>query len=289
MVPGRTPRSEGVRWVVRDDADGIGADAASCTVMEPLYAPVTASIEALFASMDWRVNVHGVHNLPAEGPGVLAVNHISYLDPLVVVAVAHRRARYVRFLGKQEVFRSRLIGPLLRQMQHVPVHRGSDRGRALTAAAELLHAGELVCLYPEATISTSFVPMSLKPGAAQLALRTDAPLIPIATFGAHRISTKHRHRRYRRDVTFSVAVGTPVDTDGDEAAVTDRLGRRLRRMVDDLVATYPQLPTDPSQCWWVPEHLGGAAPTVEQAEELRRHEHERRMRTAGSPPPGDAA
>lgn len=245
--------------------------------MEPVYAPVAASIHALFASMDWRVSVSGVNHLPARGPGVVAVNHISYLDPLVIVNTASRRDRYVRFLGKQEVFRSRLIGPLLRQMQHVPVHRGSDRGRAIAAAAELIEDGELVCLYPEGTISTSFVPMSLKPGAAQLAQRTGAPLIPVATFGAHRISTKHRNRTYRRNVTFSVAVGAPLDTAGDEATVTGRLGERLRRMVDDLVVTYPQLPSDPSGCWWVPAHLGGAAPTVEQAEALREREARRRV------------
>lgn len=247
--------------------------------MEPLYAPIVASAHALVATMGWQVEVDGLEHLPAEGPAIVAANHISYLDPLPLLHSAHRRGRYLRFMAKRSLFDLPMAGPPLRQMRHVPVERGADRGRSLEGAADLLRRGEVVALFPESTISVSFVPMSLKPGAARLALDTGAPLLPFAAFGAQRIATKQRPRRLQRGVAITGVYGPAlqIQAGDDVLGITERLGARLREMVDGLATSYPQVPRTGPDVWWMPAHLGGLAPTVDDAEALRERERTARQ------------
>ncbi len=133
----------------------------------------------------WR----GADNVPAQGGVILAANHISTADPIVladfVLFALHRPAR---FLAKSTLFLgSGLVARVLRGADQIPVHRGTaDASRALDAAVAALRAGECVVLYPEGTVTKdpNGWPMLAKTGVARLALLSGAPVVPVGQWGA---------------------------------------------------------------------------------------------------------
>jgi 1-acyl-sn-glycerol-3-phosphate acyltransferase len=245
--------------------------------MDLVYPPVIGLVVTLFKVMGWRVSVEGAEHLPAEGPGVVATNHVSYLDFTFVGYGAWRRGRLLRFLAKKEVFDHRIAGPLMRGMRHIPVDRFGRPADALEAAITALRSGELVGMFPEATISRSFVPTKGKNGAARMAVAAEAPLVPGAVWGGQRLFTKGRPRNLQRGVPISVLFGEPVpyEPDEDPNEITKRLMERIRELVKRAAADYPDEPADDDR-WWLPAHLGGTAPTPEQVRELTRQEAARR-------------
>lgn len=249
--------------------------------MEPAYRSVVAATVAAFKAMRWQVDVRGADHVPADGPAVLAANHVGYLDFAFLGYGALPRKRLVRFLAKQEVFDHKLAGPLMRAMRHIPVDRFGRAVDAFPAAVEALRRGEIIGMFPEATISRSFVPRAGKTGAARMAMAAGAPLVPSAVWGSQRILTKGRPRNLQRGVAVSVRFGEPVayDPDDDPTEVTKRLMERIDDLVEELWTLYPQQPGGEHDRWWVPAHLGGTAPTVADAEELAAQERaERRAR-----------
>ena len=132
----------------------------------------TALLPPLQLGMRWTIE--GAHLIPARGPVILASNHTSYLDPLVLAYLADRRHRRVRFLAKAELFEKRGLGPLLRDVQPDPGaarHRGRGRRRS-TRPIAALGRGECVAVFPEGTISLDLEPMAGKSGTARLAAAT---------------------------------------------------------------------------------------------------------------------
>jgi 1-acyl-sn-glycerol-3-phosphate acyltransferase len=129
-------------------------------------------------------------------------------------------------------------------------------------------------MFPEGTISRSFVPRAGKTGAARMAMAAGVPLIPSAVWGSQRIITKGRPRNFERGVAISVAYDAPIayDPDDDPGEVTKRLMEKVNDLVESLWATYPQQPAAPDDAWWLPAHLGGTAPTIEAAEEMAARE-----------------
>ena len=236
------------------------------------YRVVIRLCRMLFRALALRILVSGAEHLPADGPVVVAANHSSFLDFMFVGLPAVERGRLVRFMAKESVFRSRLSGPLMRGMAHLPVDRAHGE-LAARQALRALQAGEAVGVYPEATIGRAFVVKDVadfRRGAAYLALATGAPLVPVAHWGIHRILTVDGRYSLRRGKAVEVVVGAPiVPLPGETAqALTARLHDRLEAMVDDLVARYPQPPADPARAWWWPAASGGAAPTRTDARAL---------------------
>ena len=229
------------------------------------YRIVIRLCRALFRALDLRIRVSGSEHLPAQGPVVVAANHSSFLDFMFVGLAAVERGRLVRFMAKESVFRSRISGPLMRGMAHLPVDRAHGE-LAARQALRALECGEVVGVYPEATIGRAFVVKDIEDfrrGAAYLALATGAPLVPVAHWGIHRIFTVDGRYSLRRGKAVEVVVGAPlVPLPGETAeALTARLHERLDAMVDELVARYPQTPPDPPAAWWWPASRGGAAPS----------------------------
>jgi len=146
-------------------------------------------------------------------------------------------------------------------------------------------------MFPEGTISRSFVPARGKPGAARMAMEAGAPLIPGAVWGSQRLLTKGRPRNFQRNVIITVDYGPPIPyTPGDDPAeVNKRLMGVIESMVDRASRDYPQQPAGPDDRWWLPAHLGGAAPTVAQtetmaaAESAERRERRRQQRPGRQP------
>ncbi len=255
--------------------------------MEYVYRPVIGAALALFKSMGWKIRTFGTENIPTTGPVVLASNHIGYLDFVFVGYAARERGRLVRFMAKKEVFDHKISGPLMRGMKHIPVDRFAKASDAVDLAVEFLKRGEAVGMFPEGTISRSFVPREGKTGAARMAIESGAVLLPCTTWGTQRILTKDRPKNFQRKVAMDVYIGEPIDYEAgaDATEVTDRLMVAIGSLVEKAQANYPQEPAGPDDRWWLPAHMGGTAPTVVEADEMAARDRERRRkaRQAGSP------
>ena len=158
---------------------------------------------------------HHLERIPRTGPVVVAANHLSVADPLVLAAVVDARGRTARFLAKEEVFALPVLGRVLRGAGQIPVRRDSaDASAALDAARVSLEEGHCVVVYPEGTTTRDPAcwPMRARTGVARLALESGAPVVPVAMWGVHDLAGQVRRGRGRgRRPRVLVAVGEPVD------------------------------------------------------------------------------
>jgi 1-acyl-sn-glycerol-3-phosphate acyltransferase len=252
------------------------------------YRIVIGAGHTWFRLADFRFVVTGQHHLPRKGGAVLAINHVSYVDFIMAGYGARFAKRLVRFMAKKEVFDSKVAGPLMRGMKHIPVDRlsGAD---SYQNAVKMLAAGEIVGVFPEATISQSFDLKGFKTGAVRMAQEAGVPVLPCVIWGSQRVMTKNRKRDLRRGQHIRICVGEPFtpEPSADPVEATAELKRRMQRLLDEARATYKGLPYDASDTWWVPASLGGTAPTLQEAEERDAREREERAarraaRDAGS-------
>lgn len=230
--------------------------------MELVYPPVIGAAKLMFRVLDLRIQVDGAHHVPRTGGAVLASNHISYLDFIFCGLGAQPARRLVRFMAKREIFANPVAGPLMRGMHHIEVDRRAGAA-AYQEAAAALRRGEVIGVFPEATVSVSFTVKQLKSGAARLAGTAGVPLIPMAVWGPQRLWTKGRPRNLtQRGVPVHIRIGEPIPTgpDSDPDEVTAVLRTRLVELVDDVQRAYPDRPAGPADSWWLPAHLGGTAP-----------------------------
>jgi 1-acyl-sn-glycerol-3-phosphate acyltransferase len=246
-------------------------------VSDAPYLCVAHVAQGLFRALDLRIDVAGQEHIPATGGGVVVMNHTGYLDfALAGLPFWRERGRLVRFMAKQEVFTSRVTGPLMRAMHHIPVDRAAGAA-SFREAVEALRAGELVGVFPEATISRSFCLKEFKSGATRMARAAGVPLIPVALWGSQRVWTKDRKPTIRaaRHIPIGITIGPPVRP-GRGTAPDIELVDAINDLLDVTRARYPEAPgNDP---WWVPAHLGGTAPTPEEAAALDAEEQLERAR-----------
>lgn len=237
---------------------------------EPVYAPVIRVFLGLFRALRLDLRVSGQEHVPARGGAVVAINHISYLDfALAGIPFWYAQRRLVRFMAKQEVFDHPVAGPLMRGMKHIPVDRSAGAG-AYRAAVEALRRGELVGVFPEATISRSWCLKDFKNGAVRMAREADVPVVPVVLWGSHRVLTKGRPRNLRaaRGTEVSITVGPPmrIAADADVTVATKELAETMAVLLDEAQRRYG---TDPAGApWWLPAKMGGSAPTLAEAAAL---------------------
>jgi 1-acyl-sn-glycerol-3-phosphate acyltransferase len=246
-------------------------------VPELVYPPVIQVVLAGFRALDLKIDVRGAEHVPATGGAVLASTHVSYLDFIFAGLGARPAGRLVRFMAKKEVFDHPVSGPLMRGMRHIPVDRRAGAG-AYDAALEALRSGELIGIFPEATISQSFEVKAIKSGAVRLASAAGVPLIPLAIWGTQRLWTKGRPRNFgQRGIPIIVTVGEPMALSPDESAhvTTQRLRERMTQLQRQAQDSYPDKPAPGESPFWLPARMGGSAPTPQQADELDRAERKR--------------
>jgi 1-acyl-sn-glycerol-3-phosphate acyltransferase len=235
--------------------------------MEQPYGTVIAGVRLLWRIQGLRITVTGMEHLPATGGAVLAINHTGYLDFTFAGLPFYnlRPRRMIRYMAKQEVFDHKVTGPVMRALRHIPVDRTSGAD-SFDAAVRELRAGELVAVYPEATISRSFELKEFKSGAARMAVAADVPIIPHIVWGAQRIWTKdHPKNMWRPKVPISVAVGEPIQPTLPPTELTALLRARMQDLLEQVQDAYGPYPAGE---FWVPHRLGGGAPTMAQAAEL---------------------
>ena len=260
--------------------------------MDPLYRVVVQVAISAFRLKRWTLEVTGREHVPEEGGAIIATNHIGYIDFTVsgyAVRRATRRNRLVRYAAKKEVFDHPVSGPLMRGMKHIPVDRGGDVELTMETAVGYLQRGELVGMFPEATISRSFVPLPGKTGTARMAQRAGVPIVPAAIWGSQRIWTKGRPRDFSSGVLLTVDFGEPMQVmpDDDVEAATEELMRRIGGLVATAQRRYPVTP-EPGEEWWLPAHLGGGAPTPEEAAAAAAEEAAARRRRRAAERSGSA-
>lgn len=164
----------------------------------------------------FRIRVEGAQHIPAEGPVILASNHLSNIDP-VLLASAIRRP--VSFMSKSELF----VGPLgwiLRGIAQFPVNRGSIDREALRQSSAVVEEGGVLGLFPEGRRGDgSFT--TIHPGLAYIVLREPCPVVPVAIFGTERL--RHRFGWLPLATPVRIVVGRAIASPDPEAG---RAGRR---------------------------------------------------------------
>jgi 1-acyl-sn-glycerol-3-phosphate acyltransferase len=239
---------------------------------ELVYPPVSLAAKTMFRVLDNRIRVEGAEHIPATGGAVIACNHVSYLDFIFCGLGAQPAKRLVRFMAKKEIFDNRIAGPLMRGMHHISVDRGAGLA-SYREAVERLKAGEVVGVFPEATISRSFTVKDIKSGAVRMAAEAGVPVVPMALWGTQRLWTKGRPKDLtKRHVPISILVGEPMHPKPEEDAeiLSKDLRVRMAGLVERVQAEYPDKPASEDERWWLPVHLGGTAPTPEEAARLDR-------------------
>lgn len=175
---------------------------------EVIRRTLTPAVELVY-----RPSVEGLANVPRHGAVILAANHLSFIDSMVIPLVARRQ---VAFLAKSEYFqggspRKRLVGGLLGALGHVPVERGKGRAAlaALDVATDVLTSGGAFGIYPEGTRSLDGRLHRGHTGVAQLTLTTGAPVVPVALIGTDSMMPVGARIPRRRPVT--IRFGAPLD------------------------------------------------------------------------------
>ncbi len=237
------------------------------------YPPVIVTAKTLFKVLGMRFQMSGTEHVPRTGGAVLAANHISYVDFIFDGLAAQPSKRLVRFMAKKEAFEGP-TGALMRSFHHISVDR--ERGEeSYRRGVEYARAGEVVGVFPEATISRSMEIKELKTGAVRMAAEAGVPLIPMVTWGTQLLKTKdHPSDLYGRGKTIGLHVGEPLDVTGDDpVAETARLHEAMTALLDQAIREYPIAPEGQ---WWAPARHGGLAPTPEEAARLDAEEKAQR-------------
>jgi len=210
-----------------------------------------------------RIEPSGLRHVPTQGGAVLAFNHHSYADFVMLAwTIVVEVRRPLRFVAKREVVDSRWIGWLARLVGVIPVDRGSDEGReaALERAIEALAQGDLVAIAPEQTISASLDLLPFRSGVARMAQRAGVPILPAVGWGSQRFATYNVPLRPRFGIPVTLDIGEPVVVGAEEDPVeaTVRLEATMAEMLNAAQLNYPD--GLPQGAPWVPARLGGSAP-----------------------------
>ena len=224
-----------------------------------VYPPVIVLIKSFWKYLGLKFDFQGQENVPLKGGAILAINHTSYFDFALAGTAALPAKRYVRFMAKKEIFDNKIAGPLMRGMHHINVDR-SNGSASFVAALRSLKDGEIIGIFPEGTISTSFEIKGLKSGAVRLAIGAGVPVIPTIVWGGQRIYTKGVKPNFKRNKTpISVSFGEPIfysretDVEVAEAHLRDVMIEMLHKVQEN----YPDSHLGQR---WAPVRLGGTAP-----------------------------
>jgi 1-acyl-sn-glycerol-3-phosphate acyltransferase len=231
---------------------------------EPVFRTLETLAKVVVAVSGSKITFHGLENIPERGGAVIALNHTSYVDWLPACLAAYHRHRRLRIMIKAEMNEVRGVRWLIKHTRMIPVDRRAGAG-AYAVAVERLREGELVAVYPEATISRSFELKEFKTGAARMAPEADVPIVPLIVWGAQRIWTKdHPKQLGRTKFPITVAVGPPLRAKDTIEATNAEMRAALTELLQKVQQDYPH----PECAYWVPRRMGGSAPTMEEARVL---------------------
>jgi 1-acyl-sn-glycerol-3-phosphate acyltransferases len=172
----------------------------------------------------FRLEARGEEHIPEHGPVILASNHISNFDPPTVGIYVRRK---VHFMAKEELFRIPVFGALIKSFGAFPVKRGGVSKDAIKSAIELLKAGNVMGIFPEGTRGSEG---SAKKGAAMIALRSEAAVVPVAIIGSYKPFRK-----------MLVCYGQPIDL---TAIIDESSPDKLEQVTEAIMASIRKLAQD---------------------------------------------
>jgi 1-acyl-sn-glycerol-3-phosphate acyltransferase len=214
-----------------------------------------------FMQLVGRYRLHGTENLPATGSVVVAPNHYSDIDPVVIGYAMYRLGRMPRFLAKESLFRVPVLGWMFRKAEQVPVQRSGGSGAdTLAAARRIAAAGHTVVIYPEGTLTRDpdLWPMRGKFGAVRTALDAGIPLIPVVSWGAQRILPRYGRISLFPRKPVDVVFGAPLDLSKFAGRSSDAkaLAEATTLLMNTLAAMLGELrnETPPPARWDPAEH-----------------------------------
>ncbi len=199
-----------------------------------MYRFVTVLVGAVFR-LCFRMRFAGISRVPARGRAIVAGNHLSALDGVVLgLAVSERHKRVTRFLVAAEFFDHHWFGWALRRFKQIPVRRGTRDVTALQAAIVTVRAGALAGIYPEGKVNPGTELQPGKSGVARIALETGAPVVPVGIWGTQD-RWPHAGLHWRRPwrPRLALAFGEPIEPNGEPGSPDD-LGRFLDRVMSGI-------------------------------------------------------
>jgi 1-acyl-sn-glycerol-3-phosphate acyltransferase len=186
---------------------------------------VVRTLIAGFCRIFWRCTIVGKHNIPRDGAYVLAPVHRSNIDTLLACGVTRRRLRY---MGKDSLWKNRVVGWVLSALGGFPVSRGTADREAFKRGVAVLETGEPLVLFPEGERKSGPVVQPLFDGAVYMALKAGVPVVPVGIGGSERAMPKGA--KYLRPSKCVLVVGTPIAMPQSES------GRASRTAVKELSA-----------------------------------------------------
>lgn len=235
----------------------VSAEKASSPFIFRLLAAIVVPLVAWFA----KIEIRDREKLPLDGAFVMAPNHHSEIDPLIVAVATWKMGRLPRFLAKDSLFRVPVLGAALRATGMVPVARGNLASQALEQAKTVVEQRSGVIVYPEGTLTRDpdLWPMRGKSGAVRIALAGGIPVIPLAHWGEQQFMPRYGKLRLwppRRRVT--VVVGDAVDLSDLANRATDRAAveEGTERVMAAITSLLEQLRGEkaPSERWDPSKH-----------------------------------
>lgn len=212
----------------------------------PLIAPVNVVIE-------------GLQLIPRDGPVIVAANHRSYLDPIVLTAVGMRRGRKFRYLGKKEMFDAPVVGQAMKILGQIQVDRGSGDAAPLQQAVEALQRGEAIGIFPQGTIPRGeefYSELRARTGVARLAVESEVPVVPVALWDTEKVWPRNTRvpkvtellarRPVYAKVGEPMTLKLPAGSDGSSAEyheLADQVMERITELLPESVRN-PAAPSD---------------------------------------------
>jgi 1-acyl-sn-glycerol-3-phosphate acyltransferase len=189
----------------------------------------------------YRPTVTGLDHVPAQGPVILASNHLSFVDSMVIPMLVPRR---VAFLAKSDYFTGTGVKGMLSRwwfggLGMIPVDRDDSRAAqaSLDAALGVLSSGGVFGIYPEGTRSRDGKLYRGRTGVAWLAMTSGAPVVPVGLVGTERLQPVGS--RLPRLAKVQVHVGAPISPEGRGEGVP--VGRARRELTDEIMAAIQDL------------------------------------------------
>jgi 1-acyl-sn-glycerol-3-phosphate acyltransferase len=240
--------------------------------MEPVYRGIEIAAATATRLLGTKITYLGMENIPAEGGAVVAMNHISYIDYLAAGLASRQRRRRIRYMLKAEALEHGAVDWIIKHTDCIPVDRSAGAG-AYAEAVRRLRIGQLIGVFPEATISRSFELKEFKTGAVRMALEAQVPIVPLVIWGPQRMWTKdHPKNLGRQKIPWMVRAGTPLPPQGTMAELDAARRAEMTGVLHQVQEQYPH----PEEAPWVPRRLGGAAPGPDEARRLDEAERARR-------------
>jgi 1-acyl-sn-glycerol-3-phosphate acyltransferase len=199
-----------------------------------LFYRFTKLVISLILLVWTRKQVVGLKNIPKQGPVILASNHVNLLDPPLLAVLVPRRIVY---MGKIELFRAPVIGPLYRLAGFIPVRRFEGDLAALRKAEEVLRQNQVLGMFPEGTRSRKPGLGKGQPGTAVLALRTGAPIVPVGVSGTEGVSVP---RSFFRITRVGVVFGKPFELPKGRRLNSEFVQQCTERIMKEIAVLLPE-------------------------------------------------